>query len=233
MYKGVNFEKLEFNSEKEEKDFEKYVALKGVYLHKQVYDVLLSYNPNSVTYSDLSGVICYDKRLRNKLYIYLATFEEKLRSDIFEKMDVDKKDVLYKGPKGLDNLKIDIKEKTNKEISNLYFSFQLDLGLTLELLDDNEVLTQIYGKKDEDLQQIKELRNKVMHHNVLILGTSVNKSESELNIKNLKKQIALLCKYLPNGYQEGFKTDISNLKNGIDLSDFFKDLYLENIEWNM
>ena len=56
------FEKLTFSSPKEQEDFEKYKKLKGVYLHKQVYDILLEANGGeNVTYSELSSIIRYDK----------------------------------------------------------------------------------------------------------------------------------------------------------------------------
>ena len=50
------FEKLTFASPKEKEDFEKYKKLKGVYLHKQVYDILLEANGGeNVTYYELSS----------------------------------------------------------------------------------------------------------------------------------------------------------------------------------
>lgn len=87
IFGGVDFEKLVL-TESEQKDFEKYAKIKGVYLHKQVYAVLLSYNSEQVSYSELSSVIRYDKNLRDKLYIYLATFEKSLRAELFSKYDV-------------------------------------------------------------------------------------------------------------------------------------------------
>ena len=56
------FEKLTFASPREKEDFEKYKKLKGVYLHKQVYDILIEANDGeNVTYSELSSIIRYDK----------------------------------------------------------------------------------------------------------------------------------------------------------------------------
>ena len=82
------FEKLTFASPREKEDFEKYKKLKGVYLHKQVYDILLEANGGKVTYHELSSIIRYDKNLRDTLYIYLATAEEYLRALLCEKYDV-------------------------------------------------------------------------------------------------------------------------------------------------
>ena len=58
------FDKLTFASPKEKEDFEKYKKLKGVYFHKQVYDILIEANgEENVTYSELSSIIRYDKNL--------------------------------------------------------------------------------------------------------------------------------------------------------------------------
>ena len=62
------FEKLTFASPKEKEDFEKYKKLKGVYLPKQVYDILLEANGGeTVTYAELSSIIRYEKNLRDTL----------------------------------------------------------------------------------------------------------------------------------------------------------------------
>lgn len=131
-FDGVDFEKLVL-PKSEQKDFEKYAKSKGVYLHKQVYDVLLTYNVEQVSYYELSSVIRYDKNLRDKLYIYLATFEEKMRAELFSEYDVENKNVVYQFKTGLDELKKAIKRKTNVEFSNLYYCYQLELGHTIEL----------------------------------------------------------------------------------------------------
>ena len=87
------FDKLTFASPKEEADFQKYKKLKGIYLHKQVYDILLEANGGEeVTYYELSSIIRYDKNLRDTLYIYLATVEEQLRvllSELYFKLQTD------------------------------------------------------------------------------------------------------------------------------------------------
>ena len=55
------FDQLTFASPKEKEEFEKYKRLKGVYLHKQVYDILLEANGGGeVTYYELSSLIRYD-----------------------------------------------------------------------------------------------------------------------------------------------------------------------------
>lgn len=227
---GVKFDKLTFkNYEKE--TFEKFIKIKGAYLHKQIYDVLLSYNAEEVTYYELSNIIRYDKNLRDTLYKYLATFEEKLRSELFAKYDVDTTDCIYKRTKGLEKLKKDIHIKTNFENSNLYFCYRLDLGATIDLLENLNFYSKVIIS---DLRQIKELRNRVMHHNILVVGNATDRIQAEINLQNLKHQIAILCKHLPCDYQKGYQTEISNLNVNKKTGQHYLDkLCLENIAWNI
>lgn len=230
IYKGVNFDKL-IVADNEMRDFEKYIQIKGVYLHKQVYDVLTEYAADTVTYYELSSVIRYDKNLRDTLYKYLANFEEYLRANLFAKYDVANQECIYKGHSGLKKLKDDIQPKNDKSLSNLYYCFQLELGPTIDLFKHIEMYN---NATLSDFLQIKELRNHVMHHNVLVLGQSTNKAQAEANLQILKKQIALLCKYLPEEYQSGFQTSIENLNINRKTGRHYLDkLYLENIEWNI
>lgn len=229
-FSGVDFEKLVL-TESEQKDFEKYAKIKGIYLHKQVYDVLLSYNSEQVSYSELSSVIRYDKNLRDKLYIYLATFEESLRAELFSKYDVENRNAVYQFKTGLDELKKVIKRKTNIEFSNLYYCYQLELGRTIELFEHLKICDE---NTIDELRQIKGLRNSVMHHNVLLLGKATNKEEAEENLNTLRKQIALLSKYLPHDYQSGFQRDINNLNlNSKTGKPYLDKLCLGEIQWNI
>lgn len=230
IYKGVNFDKL-IVADNEMCDFEKYIKIKGVYLHKQIYDVLTAYNSDTVTYSELSSVIRYDKNLRDTLYKYLATFEEYLRANLFAKADVANQEYIYKGHSGLEKLKNDIQPKNDNIISNLFFCFQLEFGSTIELLEHIKFYNNAIFS---DFRQIKELRNQVMHHNVLVLGQATNKAQVEANLQKLKKQVTLLCKYLPEDYQSGFQTSIKNLNINKRTGQRYLDkLCLENIEWDI
>lgn len=182
--KGVNFDKL-IVADNEKCDFEKYIEIKGVYLHKQIYDAFTEYAADTVTYSELSSVIRYDKNLRDTLYKYLATFEEYLRANLFAKYDVANQEYVYKGCKGFERLKKDIQPKTDYSESNLYYCFQLELSPTIDLFEH----IGIYNDTTlSDFRQIKELRNQVMHHNVLVLGQSTNKEQAETNLQMLKNK---------------------------------------------
>ncbi len=217
----VNFEKLNFEVGKRE-EFEKFVKIKGEFLYKQIYDILLDCGDTDVKYKELSSVIRYDKSLRDKLYIYLSTFEENLRSIIFEKFDVSSGGKAYKNTEGLKRLKIDIHLRNYEQSSNLYFRYRIDLGKTVDLLD---CLNVFDSKTIEDFKTIVDLRNDVMHHNLLLFGTSVTKKDACESLISLRKKIMTLRNHLPEEYRKGFTDTINN-----DIGKRFLDrLYLEEI----
>ena len=108
-------------TEKESAEFEKYKALKGEYLYKQVSDILFELDGKPVSYSDVSSIIRYDKNLRDTLFIYLATFEELLRAELFRKYDVDSADHIYRFSEGCQKLKNDntLKKAVGTDIASI------------------------------------------------------------------------------------------------------------------
>ena len=195
-------------TEKESAEFEKYKAIKGEYLYKQVSDILFELDGKPVSYSDVSSIIRYDKNLRDTLFIYLATFEESLRAELFRKYDVGSADYVYRYLKGCKKLKNDIRSKNSSESSNLYFCFELELGPMIELLDH---LGLYSSETISGFKEIKDLRNHVMHHNVLTLGRAKNISDFRDNFALLQRQICMLKDNLPTEYQLGFIGDINKL----------------------
>ena len=94
MYNDIDLKKvfplITFESGEEEK-CRKYMETRGIYLYKQVYDALASWKPNvkEIKYKHFPNLICYDKGIRDKLYIYLAAAEEYLRNIILEELEID------------------------------------------------------------------------------------------------------------------------------------------------
>lgn len=82
------FEKLTFSSGKDKIEFDKYITIRGKYLFQQVYEYICNITNDECKYSDLSSCIRYDKTLRDTLYKYLATFEEYLRAQIFDRYEI-------------------------------------------------------------------------------------------------------------------------------------------------
>ena len=218
------FEKLTFASPKEEADFEKYKKLKGIYLHKQVYDILLEANGGeNVTYYELSSIIRYDKNLRDTLYIYLATAEEYLRALLCERYDVDESCKLFKGH-CFDKLKDKLFEKSEIEIekSNLYLKLEPDFVDLMRICAETQCLTI----SDDTIKHAKNLRNHVMHHAVLIIGKTTNYTEFLKHLKNIETRICALKEILPKEYIKGFGNSIKKL-NGSQDKPYLSRFYLE------
>lgn len=189
----------------DEKIFMKYINSKGLYLHKQVYDILLDINDNNtVLYEELSSIIRYDKNLRDKLYVYLATFEENLKAVLLEEYDVnEEKEYRY-----ANKLIEDIKPRTTREYSNLYYGLEMDLGNLIEVVKQIKLFDEPYLNR---LENIRILRNKVMHHSILLLAKAKTKEEAFSSIDTLATRIEDLYYCLLDDYKAGFEKDINNL----------------------
>ena len=216
------FEKLTFASPKEEADFEKYKKLKGIYLHKQVYDILLEANGGeNVTYYELSSIIRYDKNLRDTLYIYLATAEEYLRALLCEKYDVAedcKQFERHCSPYLMEALH----DKNDETSSNLYSKLEPDFSALMDVCIGKGIITISKAEK----QQIKDLRNSTMHHSLLILGKATTLSALTSHFEALENRIHALLKILPEEYQAGFIKSIEKI-NGDPNKPYLTKFYLE------
>lgn len=90
------FEKLIVNTEDKD-NYERNLFVKGEYLIKQIYDVLLdANNSEKVNWEEVLAVLKYDKSLRDEVYIFLASFEEYLKAELFRKYDVASKETIYR-----------------------------------------------------------------------------------------------------------------------------------------
>ena len=165
------FDKLTFASPKEEADFEKYKKLKSIYLHKQVYDILLEANcGENVTYQELSSIIRYDKNLRDMLYIYLAAVEEQLRVLLLDNFDLKPNTPKFKQRPSTQTLCEALVPKQDCEVSELYFKLQTDFNVLMETCVEKNIVSI----SDEVMSLVKLLRNDVMHHHLLIFGGAHN-----------------------------------------------------------
>ena len=213
------FEKLVFANEKEKKDFNTYLPQRGVYLVKQVYDILLE-GRDTVSYSELSSTIRYDKALRYKLYEYLALLEENLRNQLLHAYDVASAiGGLYKQhTKDLDS---DLIEKHDLASSKLYYRLEIDFSKLMEICDGKGLVS--ISKCDR--QRLKDLRNATMHHSLLLFGHSHNVADVMAHIKQLERQLKTLYAHLPETYRSGFITAMNDL-NGKE-EHYLDRFYLE------
>jgi hypothetical protein len=217
------FEKLTFASPREKEDFEKYKKLKGIYLHKQVYDILLEANGGeNVTYYELSSIIRYDKNLRDTLYIYLATVEEQLRVLLLDNFDLKPNTPKFKQRPSTQTLCDALVPKQYLESSELYFKLKADF----KVLMGTCVAKKVVSISDDVMSLVKELRNDVMHHHLLIFGGAHNLKEANDNFAAFERKIEALMTLLPIEYARGFQNDITKL-NGASHEKYLIKFYLE------
>lgn len=198
------FLKLYFSNENERKTFNDYLEFKGIFLHKQVYEAFLIYQ-DAVTYHELSTYIKYDKGLRNVLYRNLSAIEEFYRSKLINRFDITrelkdfKKDVV---------LNKELVESNNKT-SNLYnYSFckTFDMNKLISMLDHVNLLN---NEEKIDLDKIRVFRNKVMHHNLLLISYHTNKDNIEKEIQEVESICELVYQYLPVPMRNAFEGNVN------------------------
>lgn len=137
---------------------EKYIAIKGIVQYQRVIDYCKSEN-ELPSYTRVAALYRYDKRLRDNLYVYLATAEEFMRACIGNQYE-DNEDFLSKTQSFIK------KQQSYHSIS-----------LTLEQLTLKELIDMVFKNKDVfkeiydfdylkmNLDAFRILRNKVSHHN--------------------------------------------------------------------
>ena len=216
------FDQLTFASPKEKEEFEKYKRLKGVYLHKQVYDILLEANGGGVTYHELSSIIRYDKNLRDTLYIYLATIEEQLRVLLLDNFDLKPDTPKFKQRPSTQTLCEALLPKQDHESSELYFKLQTDFKVLMETCVEKNIVSI----SDEVMESVKQLRNNVMHHHLLIFGGAHNLKEAKDNFTSFERKVDALITLLPTEYVMGFQDAITKL-NGEAPKKYLTKFYLE------
>ena len=204
-----NFPLLRFKDE-EEQQFKDYMVTRGKFLYKQVYDVLCKWEPNvkEIKYEHFKNVIRYDKSLRDKLYIYLAAAEEYLRNIVFENVEL-KVDYQVEKSSRLKLNQLCKRDKHSLEIqSRLYFYEGLiEFGVSKNIITKFK-LAKKYNLIIEDIEKVNRLRNKVMHHNMLLLSKYTDRENVESEIKGIEDAIEALYRILPtDGLKEGTIVD--------------------------
>lgn len=198
------FPELTFANEIEKQTFYDYLGFKGLFLHKHVYEAFLLYK-DSLTYKELSSYIRYDKGLRNVLYRNLSAVEEYYRARLLNKYDIKNP---IQDPISISvgkNVLID----SNEETSNLYnftFSKKFTFNKLIDLLKSKNLITQ---KEEEALKQIRIFRNKVMHHNLIIIAYHSTKEKIENEIKEIESFCELIYQYLPSPMKNAFEGNIN------------------------
>lgn len=187
--------KMIFNNTEEEKHCSKYLDLKGVAYHVVLINFIGLNDDGKIKYKSISDLYKYDKRLRNRLYKFLSAFEEQIRAFIANSFN-----------HGLSTLKLGDNITTNlKNGSNIAFELEdLDFGQLIQIVEKFTVkdLKRMFPNSDEhviqNLRAIKELRNAISHHRLLLLYddfetcyiNGIGLSDLTSNIKNLVNLIS-------------------------------------------
>lgn len=204
MTKEEFLEKVVFNDVEERDDALFYIKVKGLSLHKEIYDYLLKENNNqAITWKQISDELRLDKGLRDTLYIYLATLEEYIRAYISNKYEDDINQPFWISGKDRN----DIKGNINKGIPLFKVLLETGLGTLINQvnalpIDDIKELFGEVGSK-ENLAAVKELRNCIGHHKFLktyqFKECTVDGVKSNTLINNIKN----LRQLLPERYRYG------------------------------
>ena len=195
---------IENITEEDKMNFSKYSKIRGRQQYIIIYETLKKIDKN-VSYNDVNAFIKYDKAIKDVLYKYLGTVEESIKTFIFENYDFEDKSKLdkeeYRCFKKIPKL---CKKQNCEELTELYKRFSLSFGGIIKLLKKYE--------KDNfncsSLDKVVELRNKVMHHRLLLFTC---KFESDVDL--IKDWINDLIDNLPGNYKSGILTDLIKKTN--------------------
>lgn len=223
MTKEELIEFIEFDSQEEKENGEFYVDMKGIEIHRSIMEYLqFDFAEGSkIKWRIIIQKLQEDKRLRDKLYIYIATLEEYIRAYISNKYQDNIRQ----------NFWIDGKAPWNKIKSNLQRGSNLfevlqdaDFGTLLNQVkhlpeEDRVAIFDAGAGVDDNLSAVVELRNAVSHHKFLLkhnfkeckIGNEINNT-LENNIKNLRQLLPKQYRYGRNG-KGGITADM--LKCGI------------------
>lgn len=180
-------EKIDFKDDDEKRQFDIYLKSRGVFVYKNAVDALLIVTNNEkISYDQFNNYLRYDKTIRDYLYTFLGTFEEIFKNYLFDKVE-------YIGTKLLEGHEFD-KEKfkimdNDSYNDNFYKHCRLDFKGLINVY--NNVLVNDKKYEKEKLKKIRELRNEVMHHQLLFIDKT-----KKITKENIEKRIALISGYI-------------------------------------
>lgn len=197
--KSKLIKKMIFSNKQEEERCSNYLDLKGVAYHVVLINFIGLDDDGRIKYKTVSDLYKYDKRLRNRLYKFLSAFEEQIRAFIANSHN-----------HGLSTLKLGDSIKTNlNNGSNIAYELEdLDFGQLIQIVEKftKKDLKRMFPNSDEyviqNLRAIKELRNAISHHRILLLYDDYatcylngeKKNDLKSNIKNLVNMISTYYK---------------------------------------
>ncbi|AOG60464.1 hypothetical protein SHELI_v1c05130 [Spiroplasma helicoides] len=192
------------------KDFKDYCDLRGLKTYLYIANILKEITQKEfINYKEVRSIIIYDKRIKNILYRFFANIEDSLKALILDHYVIKNK----KYVKNYDLNDFSVFEKFNiiKKGEN-----KDSWSHILYIIFKNKILEA--NKKDE-LYELKDFRNKVMHFNFVLLEEL---NSGEYNFAWLNDNLHLFLKFLPQKFHDSFKTKINNAKNDLEIQKEFK-----------
>jgi hypothetical protein len=217
--------RLEFrpNKDTEIEDAKFYLRVKGIAFHQKIMTHLgvdFTDANSTVEWLKVSALLRYDKKLRDKIYIYIATLEEYLRAYLSNKYECIPNQPFWQDGK-TDRAKVKTRifggESVSKVLQTIEFGDLLKQIKNISTLDINEMFDYT-ADIQSNLKAVRELRNAVSHHAFLmdykfkVCSVDGVKSSSIVhNIKNLRQLLPKEYRYGKNG-KGGITADIENCK---------------------
>ncbi|AUF83747.1 hypothetical protein CXP39_02970 [Mesoplasma syrphidae] len=169
-----------FKNDQEKYEYEKYAYLKG----KEYYHYIAR-QLNNFNYSCVASAIRYDLRLRYDLYHYIGLVEDMLKARV-----------------------IDNKLDDDYTLENF-----LEKNTKTSLNEINQIIIKTHANLEyetkENLEMIRELRNKIAHFTPLIF-------ESKTEVEEKIKALALV---IPQSHKQKFIQAIKNCQKNLDIPD--------------
>ena len=223
MTKEELMKRLIFGSGEEKNDAEFYIRVKGDAIHQKIMTHLgvdFSHAESTVEWSKVSALLRYDKKLRDKIYIYIATLEEYLRAYISNKYENMPNQSFWQDGR-TDRAKVKTRILGGEKVSDV-----------LQAIEFGDLMNQVKNLSSQDIEEmfdytadiglnlgaVRELRNAVSHHAFLLAykfkTCNVHGRQSnsiEHNIKNLRQLLPKEYRYGKNG-KGGITGEIENCK---------------------
>lgn len=203
-------DQMSYESSAEREDAQKYIALKGMIQYQRVINYC-KIGEEKPAYRVVSDLYKYDKRLRDMLYIYIATVEEFLRACIGNEFE-DNESGLIKTTKFVEkqtqyhSVSLTLEQLTLKQLNDMVLS---NISIFQNLYDLNVLET--------NLDAFRVLRNRVGHHNFLLAEQYAVCSIDGKDDNTLKYNIINLKYLLPSEFRQGFENSINNCVNKLNL----------------
>lgn len=217
----------ENRKDSERRDAEFYIRTKGIALHLQVAEHLghdLSREGERISWQKLSAMLRYDKKLRDRLYIYIATLEEYIRACISNRYDDDSDQEFWIDEKNTWDKKKSIKkriadgEKVSDVLNDIVLRQLVRQVKNLPEADKKDFFDVDSSLVDRNLSAVVQLRNAFGHHRFLpeykFARCVVEGEESdslENNIKNLRQLLPIEYRFGKDG-NGGITADINKCR---------------------